>query len=394
MWLKDKQSLQKVFDFIEANWQKEITQLAFKKELVKGVDNRFVLQQLYGKQKAKNKLPFLFNQSNILYPLKVSVEQSTSEIVAKWKANLVKGETLLDMTGGFGIDSYFFSQQMQHVTYCEQQTALAEITQHNFQVLKANNIHVINKDAVAFLKNTTDHFDWIYLDPARRDGVGNRKIGLADYLPNILSIQEVLFQKGHSVLLKTSPMLDIQQAIQQLEKVVKVYVVAVKNDVKELLFEMESAINNPPSPIIQCVNLDTTDLPYTTPRRPNNVEYDFPKTYLYEPNAAILKAGLFNEIARDFNLEKLHANTHLYTSDALVSNFPGRTFSIQAVLPYQKKVILPNLTKAKANISTRNFPYSVEEMKKKLGIKDGGEHYLFGVRLMDESLKVLVCTKL
>ena len=391
---KNKQTLQKVFDFIAANWQKEITQLAFKKELVEGIDNRFVLQQLYGKQKAKKKLPFLFNHLNILYPLKVSVEQSTSETVAAWKAQLVAGQKLLDITGGFGVDSYFFSQQMQQVTYCEQQTALTEIAQHNFQVLKADNIQVINKDAVAFLKNTDSHFDWIYLDPARRDDVGNRKIGLADYAPNVLTIKELLFQKGKKVLLKTSPMLDIQQAIQQLGKVVQVYVVAVKNEVKELLFEMESGIDSTTSPTIQCVNLETADFPFVTPRRSNKITYAFPKTYLYEPNAAILKAGLFNEIGEDFKLEKLHPNTHLYTSEVIVPNFPGRTFSIQAVVPYQKKAILPHLTMKKVNISTRNFPYSVAEMKKKLGIKDGGAQYLFGATLLDENLKVILCEKL
>ena len=298
------------------------------------------------------------------------------------------------MTGGFGIDSYFFFQHMQQVTYCEQQTELAEIAQHNFQVLKANNIQVINNDAVAYLKNTPYYFDWIYLDPARRDGVGIRKIGLADYTPNVLTIKELLFKNGKKILLKTSPMLDIQQAIQQLEKVVQVYVVAVKNEVKELLFEMESETNNTPVPVIQCINLDTDNLPYITSRRPNKVDYAFPKTYLYEPNATILKAGLFHEIAEDFDIEKLHPNTHLYTSEVLVKYFPGRIFSIQAVLPYQKKTVLPYLTKKKANISTRNFPDSVVEMKKKLGIKDGGEQYLFGATLMDDSLKVLVCTRL
>ncbi len=391
--VKKKQSLQKIFDFVEANWQQDINRLAFKKELVKGVDNRFVLQQLYGKQKAKNKLPFLFKQSNSLYPLKVSVEQSTSETVADWKSKLVTGATLLDMTGGFGVDSYFFSKQIQQVTYCEQQKELADITQHNFQVLKANNIEVVNIEAVTFLKNTAHHFDWIYLDPARRDGVGNRKIGLTDYTPNILLIKELLFERGKKILLKTSPMLDIQQAVQQLEKVHQIYVVAVKNEVKELLFEMDGTIENTSSPIIQCVNLETTDLPYTTTHRLDKAAYAFPKAYLYEPNAAILKAGLFNEIGIDFKLEKLHANTHLYTSDKLVPNFPGRTFSILSVLPYRKKEILPFVNNAKANISTRNFPDSVEMVKKKLGLKDGGDCYLFGVTLADGSVKIIVSKK-
>lgn len=392
--LQDKKTLQVLFDFVQKNWQQDPTKLAFKKELVKGVDNRFVLQQLYGKHKAKTKLPFLFNQLNSLYPPKVSVEQSTSQAVAEWKTTLVNGDSLVDITGGFGVDSYYFSKTINQVTYLEQQSDLYQIVQHNFQELSASNIHTINDNAITFLKKTDQHFDWIYVDPARRDGVGNRKIGLADYVPNVLTHKELLFQKGNKILLKTSPMLDIRQAILQLDKVVKVYVVALKNEVKELLFEMDNQVaESNRFPIIQCINLASTVSLYTAQRKKESVRFALPKTYLYEPNAAILKAGLFQEIAQDFEIEKLHPNTHLYTSDHLVSDFPGRIFLIKSVLPYQKKAIAPYVENSKANISTRNFPYTVAQMKKKLGIKDGGNCYLFGVTLTEDQLKVLVCEK-
>jgi len=392
--MKDQQALSQLFHFTENHWQEDITKLAFKKELVKGWQNQLVLQQLYGKQKAKNKLPFLFNQSNILYPPKVSLEQCTSQQVATWKAQLVNEKTLLDMTGGFGIDSYFFAQQVEQITYLEQQIPLNSIVQHNFKALGVANIRVVSGDAIDFLNQTSQQFDWIYLDPARRDGFGNRKFDLADYMPNVLLIKELLFQKGRKILLKTSPMLDIQQALSQLEKVVHVYVVALKNEVKELLFEMNTEVEKEPTPTLHCINLSATTVAYKSQYCQVEVTYSLPKTYLYEPNAAILKAGLFKEITTDFKVEKLHSNTHLYTSSELVKDFPGRIFLIKAVLPYQKKVICPYLESAKANIATRNFPNSVEQMKKKLGLKDGGAHYLFGVTLMDNSLRVLVCEKI
>ena len=391
--------------FIQQNFSKSLAQLAFKKTLVEGYDNRFVLNQLYGKQKAKNKFPFLFNNNQILYPTKVSVEQSSSEKTAIWKANLVNGNTLLDMTGGFGVDTYHFSKIVQQVTYLEKNTALFNIVQHNFKVLNAENITTINGDSLAFLENTTQHFDWIYLDPARRDEVGNRKIGLAGYFPNLLDIQRLLFQKTEKVLVKVSPMLDIQQAILQLETVHKVIVLAVQNEVKELLLilEQKETLERIPSnltlpfPNLQCVDLrkNGRKITYesTTNRDFSDLVFNTPQNYIYEPNTAILKAGLFNEIASDFNLAKLHPNTHLYTSENLVADFPGRSFVCKAVESFNKKTIAPYLEDKKANITTRNFPYSVTQIKKKLGVKDGGTVYLFATTLQNDKLAILVCEK-
>ena len=392
--LVEKKLLAKLHSFLLEHLHADIAQLAFKKELVKGLDNRFVLEQLYGKQKAKTKLPFLFEQSTILYPVKVSVEQSTSQLVAQWKSNLVQGEKMLDMTGGFGIDSYHFAQKVQQLTYIEQQTPLFKIVQHNFQQLAVDNIKVHNANAVDFLSTTKEQFDWIYLDPARRDEAGNRKIGLLGYTPNMIEIKDLLLTKTKNILLKTSPMLDIQQAIQQLQSVTKIYVVGLQNEVKELLFVLSSQVT--PNIKFHCVNLhkdgtNNTYIPNTSLEE--KVSYHLPKTYLYEPNATILKAGLFREVALDFGLHKLHSNTHLYTSDSLYPSFPGRIFTCEAVVPYQAKQLRKHLSGQQANITTRNFPYIVAQMRKKLKLSEGGDQYLFGTTLMDEKLKVLVCRK-
>ena len=391
--LLTKELLAKLHSFIVAHLHADITQLAFKKELVKELENRFVLEQLYGKQKAKTKLPFLFKRNTILYPAKVSVEQSTSEIVATWKSNLIAGKQMLDMTGGFGIDSYHFAKKVKQLTYIEQQAPLFKIVQHNFQQLAVDNIICHNTNAVDFLLTTQEKFDWIYLDPARRDEAGNRKIGLAGYTPNMMEIKDLLLEKSEHILLKTSPMLDIQQAIQQLASVNSIYVVGLQNEVKELLFVLS---NTPTAAIkLHCVNLnkDGTSSTYTPTTSEKEVSYSLPKKYLYEPNATILKAGLFQEIALDFDLDKLHANTHLYTSNTIHSNFPGRIFVCEAVVPYQAKQLRKYLSSPQANITTRNFPYTVAQMRKKLKLKDGGAHYLFGTTLLDGGLKVLICRK-
>lgn len=392
--LLEDQLLAKLDSFVIQNLHTDITQLAFKKELVKGLENRFVLEQLYGKQKAKSKLPFLFEQSTILYPVKVSVEQSTSQLVATWKSSLVEGESMLDMTGGFGIDSYHFAQKVKQLTYIEQQTPLFKIVQHNYQELGVNNITCHNTNAVDFLSTTTQTFDWIYLDPARRDEAGNRKIGLAGYTPNMMEIKKLLLTKSENILLKTSPMLDIKQAVQQLESVASIYVVGLQNEVKELLFVLSKEV--PPTIKFHCVNLkkDSTNSTYIpTASLGKEVSYELPKKYLYEPNSTILKAGLFQEIALDFGLHKLHPNTHLYTSDTIHPNFPGRVFTCEAVAPYQAKQLRKYLSSQQANITTRNFPYTVAQMRKKLKLSEGGEQYLFGATLLDGGLKVLVCRK-
>lgn len=383
--------------FIQDNYQKNLAQLAFKKKLVEGYDNRFVLNQLYGKQKAKHKLPYLFQNNQVLYPAKVSVEQSSSEKTAIWKANLVSGETLLDMTGGFGVDTYHFAKPIQQVTYLEKNRELFEIVAHNYRVLNTNNITTIHDDSLTFLKNTNQQFDWIYLDPARRDEVGNRKIGLAGYFPNLIKIQSVLFQKTNNILVKVSPMLDIQQAIQQLGTIEKIIVLAVQNEVKELLFVLRRANGFEQTPIFECVDLRKNGqaITYTPTTNSDNdrIKYGSPQSYIYEPNAAILKAGLFAEMALDFDLIKLHPNTHLYTSEQLVTNFPGRTFSLKSVENFNKKAIASYLENKKANITTRNFPYSVAQIKKKLGVKDGGNIYLFATTLVNDKLAILVCEK-
>lgn len=384
-------------EFINQNYQRDFYQLSFQKSLVFGFDNQFVLNQLYGKRKAKLKFPFLFKNPNIHYPTKVALEQSSSQIAASWKANLVEGKSLLDMTGGLGIDAYFFSKKVKTLTYIEKNQALFDIATHNFKVLEANNIQSLNEDAVAYLKQIPHYFDWIYIDPARRDEYGGRKIGLEGYTPNLLKINTLLLDKAKNILVKVSPMLDIQQGISQLKYVQKVMIFAIQNEVKELLFILKNELQNTIQ--LACINVRkggeisqyTTTYNTQTTYEPT---YTIPKTYIYEPNAAIRKAGVFNQIAVDYELYKLHPNTHLYTSDELISDFPGRIFKCKTIRSFNKKDIKPHLENGKANITTRNFPYSTAAVKKKLALKDGGNIYLFATTLLNKKLSILICEKI
>lgn len=386
--------------FVTANLNADLSKLALKKGLLQGYEDRFVLQQIQGKRKAKTKFPRFFQEDDLFYPGKVAVEQSSSEQAARWKAGLVDGKKLLDMTGGFGVDTFHFSNKVNQVTYIEQKESLATIAAHNFKELKASNIEVVKGDSVTFLKETNQQFDWIYLDPARRDQVGRRKIGLSEYFPNVLEIKVLLLDKTENILLKASPLLDISKAVEELKNVETVHVIALNNEVKELLFEIKPQSR---PLVIQGVHLkkDGTEEIFRVEsdervkaEDKNALLTDQPKTYIYEPNASILKAGLFWEVASRYQAFKLHPNSHLYTSEQLVEDFPGRIFKLKGQFPFQKKKIVPHLSSKKANIATRNFPYSVEQIKKKLAIKDGGEDYLFGTSLLNGSLTILWCRKL
>jgi len=389
-------------NFLITHTDGSVTKLAFKKKLVNGYENQFVLQQLYGRQKARKKFPALFENTKIIYPQKKALEQSSSEKTARWKANLVSGNSLADLTGGLGMDAIFFSKRVKSVFYLEKYQELFEITCHNFKQLNLSNIECRHEDALDFLKKNKNRFDWIYLDPDRRDPGGKRRIELAGYSPDILSIRKILVNTTANLLIKVSPMLDLYQAVTQLDFVQQIIVLALYNEVKELLFVYRSAASvqkkGPENRLsIKCVNLQKNGSEITFeaafPEAPIKVKYEMPQKFIYAPNAAILKAGLFKTVAARFNLLKLHPNTHLYTSQEPVQQFPGKIFELLAVCNYDKKAISPYLPEKKANIHIRNFPQPADRIKKKLALKDGGSIHLFATTLSNDKLKILVCRK-
>nr|WP_313809969.1 class I SAM-dependent methyltransferase [Allomuricauda sp.] len=364
------------------------------KPTFEGISQKELAQQLEGLKKSKSKLPTWYNLPGIYYPKKVHLEQTSSERTAAYKSKLLSGKSVVDISGGFGVDSYYFSKRMEQVLHCEWNAELCQIAAHNFAILGCKNVQSIAKDGMEVLEESPSHWDWIYVDPSRRHDQKGKVFLLADCQPNIPNELPKLFGKAQNILIKTSPILDIRQGIKELRSVKEVHVVAVENEVKELLFVLKKDYDGPVG--IKTVNLtkgQNIAFDFDLEEEKNTVaQFGDPDTFLYEPNAAILKSGGFKKVGVTYNLNKLLEHTHLYTSDQLV-DFPGRRFNILKVLPYSKSSIKSEGIK-QANVATRNFPLSVAEIRKKHKLKDGGEIYLFFTKTLGGQLTMLLCRKL
>ena len=361
----------------------------FSSELIKEI-----AVQIHGRQKAKKKLPLFYKTRGIVFPPSISLEQCSSEVTAEYKAGLIQKEsTLADLTGGFGVDSYFFSQEAKSVGYFEIQPELAKLAQHNFQQLGADNIQCFAATGDEILQGT-NIYNYVYLDPARRSA-DKRVFRLEDCQPDILSLQSSLLERAETLILKASPLLDISSAIKQLKWVQEVHVIAVQNDCKELLFFLKNA--EAANVDVHAINFQsdgsTQEFGFGWNDQRKSISLANPTKYLYEPNAAILKSGGYDTLAVELRLSKLHPNSHLYTSEKLITDFPGRSFEIKAISKFSKKEIKQSLKGDKANITVRNFPASVAEIRKKLGLKEGGDNYLFATTDLENRKIVLICHK-
>lgn len=364
-------------EYINANLNTDLHSLLLKKSPFPEVTMQQLVQQIKGKKVALKKFPFLL-KDNIVFPPNLNLEQASSQATAEFKAGNLEGKKFLDLTSGFGIDAYFLSQKFEEVTLVEQNTELLEIVKHNWTVLnrKAN---FINDNLENFLAKNQKKFDLIYLDPARRDEHKNKKFLLEDLSPNLLEIQDQLFNFSNEVLIKLSPLIDISYLISVLNHIVEIQIIAVKNEVKELLVFLKKNQNGE-NKLITCTNLESDEPSFSFQydwEKEAVSEYSEPLQYLYIPNNAVLKSGGFNSISEHFNLKKLHPNTHFYTSDDLRTDFPGRILRIEII---ESKAVKKG---EKYNIISKNYPLTPDEIKKKYKIKDGGEHYL----IFTQSLK-------
>ena len=356
--------------YINANLTADLHSLLLKKSPFAEVSMHEIAQQIKGKKVAQKKFPFLL-RDGIVFPPNLNLEQASSQSTAEFKAKNLKGKNFLDLTSGFGIDAYFLSQNFDQVTLVEQNTELLETVKHNWNILgrKAN---LINENLENFLQKNSQKFDLIYLDPARRDAQKNKKFLLEDLSPNLLEIQEKLGEISDEIIIKLSPLIDISYLLSVVKNVSKIEIIAVKNEVKELLVFINRK-NSHTDIEIKCVNLETTDPDFVfvfNDEKNAVAEYSDPQNFLYLPNNAVLKSGAFNTVAKKFKLLKLHANTHFYTSDELVKEFPGRVLEVVVIEP---KHILKG---EKFNIISKNYPLSPDEIKKKYKISDGGKNYL------------------
>ncbi|MFK5879862.1 MAG: class I SAM-dependent methyltransferase [Flavobacteriaceae bacterium] len=378
--------------FINDNIKADISKVLLKGVSFSNVSTKEIVEQIEAKKRCKNKLPTWFATENIYYPNKLNIEQTSSEITANYKSELLKGDSIIDLTGGFGVDCFYFSKRFKNVTHCEINQELSEIVTHNYPQLKTTNVKTIATDGIAYLQNSDLKFDWIYIDPSRRNDVKGKVFLLDDCLPNVPKNINSLFNHSDNILIKVSPILDISSAINELKFVKEIHVVAVNNEVKELLFILKKGFKE--SVKIKTINLQKEqhqlfEFVFGKSKTPN---YGLPKNYIYEPNVAILKSGGFTEIANQLDLEKLHQHSHLYTSNFLI-DFPGRRFELKHNISFDKKQLKKLIPSKKANITTRNFPQSVAQIRKKTGIKDGGDDYLFCTTDCSNKKIILLCQK-
>ncbi|MGB1231742.1 MAG: THUMP-like domain-containing protein [Winogradskyella sp.] len=378
--------------FIDTNLNADTSSLLLKGIHFEGVDAKAIIEQIEAKKRSQKKLPTWFAAKNIYFPNKLNIEQTSSEVTAKYKANLVAGKNLIDLTGGFGVDAYYFSKQINDVSHCEINTKLSEIVTHNYAALKTT-IKCFNESGITVLKRTKTPLDWIYLDPSRRDNSKQKVFLLSDCVPNVKTFQELFLNSAKQVMIKTSPLLDITATLNDIQHVKEIHSVAVNNEVKELVWILEQSYTG--GVTIKTINIlkkSTQNFEFKLQNETSAlVNYSKPLAYLYEPNAAILKAGAFNSVSEILNINKLHKHSHLYTSQYLL-DFPGRRFKIENQLPFNKK-IFAKLKLTKANVTTRHFPLSVTTIRKKLKIKDGGDTYLFFTTNKNDEKRILVCSK-
>lgn len=378
--------------FITTHLTSDVNNLALKKAPV-GIDLELALRQIAARQLLKKKVPSWSENDDLLFPVHLSVEQCSSELTAEYKANLLEGNTFADLTGGLGVDCHYISQHFKSSAYVEMKPELCDLAKHNFEVLN-DEIKVNNETSEAFL-NRCEPMDCIFLDPARRDQYGRKTVSIADCTPNVVDLQDTLLQKARRVMIKLSPMLDISKALGELHSVKEVHVVAVANECKELVIILESGFSAPIR--VVCVNLSTNQpaVSFTLDEENESqlILADGVSNYLYEPNAALMKAGCFKLLCQRFGVYKLHKNSNLYTSKHFVSDFPGRVFEVESWAPYNKKVKQTLLSDVeKASVATRNFPLSVAELRKTLKLADGDEVFVFATTLRGEN-KVIIRTK-
>lgn len=379
--------------YLQDHLNTNITELAFKKSPFDGVEMSDLLTQLESKQKSKDKLPTWYKTNHVLFPKKLSIEQTSSEECAQYKASLLQGESLIDLTGGFGIDCYYFSKQVKRVLHCEMQEDLSEIVAYNYDVLNCDNITCHIGDSLAYLEKNAATWDYIYVDPHRRNQAKEKVFFLKDCLPNVPEHLDLLFERSNIILIKTSPLLDIHAGLSELNHVKEIHIVALNNEVKELLWILDKNYSGEVNLIAVNIAKGKTDRFETALNKISFSEYGEPTIYLYEPNSAVLKTGKFDVISEQYKLTKLHQHSQLYSSDQLI-DFPGRCFKIEQVIPYTKQEAKVHLTNLKANVTVRNFPIKVEEIRKKWKMKEGGDVYLFFTTNLHNERIVIRCSKL
>ncbi|HUH18122.1 class I SAM-dependent methyltransferase [Albibacterium sp.] len=375
--------------FLLKNIHEDPKKIALAKSPFEKVSSSELATQIESRQKAKKKLPLWFETDSIYYPPTISIEQASSETTAFYKSKLIpENETVIDLTGGFGIDAFYFSLRAKSLVHCEINPILSQIAAYNAKQMGRNNIHFINENGIEYIIRNSSFYHTVFIDPSRR--VNTRKVfRLDDCEPNIIQHQDELLEKSQQIIIKTSPLLDISLSISQLKHVKEVHIISFKNDCKELLFVLEKNFNG--VPVIHATILNEGDDSsfsfLETEEKESTFQIGEPQQYLYDPDVAILKAGGFKLIAQRYMLDKLNTNTHLYTSNNRIESFPGRVFKVKETLEY--KEFKKTKVKLAANVISKNFPLNVESLRKKHRIEENNNNFIFFCRTDNDRLSVI-----
>ncbi|MFK7952585.1 MAG: class I SAM-dependent methyltransferase [Ekhidna sp.] len=355
---------------------------------------RIIADQILARKKAKGKLSSWSENIDLIMPPPLSIEQASSESTGIYKSRLLKGQHLIDLTGGMGIDCLALGKYFSKITYVEQQHDLCRVFQHNCDVL-GRNINVLNKkaeDVLELLKSDASS-KVFYIDPARRDDSKNKVFKLEDCSPNLKELIPIMKELGNQILIKLSPLIDIKSILTEFPHVKEIHIVSIKNDCKELLVSIDFSCKDETT--IKTVNLETEQAEYhfkLSEEKNSESQYGNPEDYIFEPNTSILKSGAFKKIGEDFELKKLHKHTHLYTSNSIVKGFPGRVFQI--ISDADKKSIKQYGSYGKMNVMTRNYPVKPHALKKKWKLKDGGNFFLIGFRDFSEKSNLIIAKRI
>ena len=375
-----------------------VAQLALQLSGQKGLDSAYVLQQIEGWQRLRTKVPSWAAVDGLHYPQRLALEQCSGEKAAQYKADIVArllphAHSMADLTGGLGIDFSFMAKHFCEATYIERNPMLVALARHNFPLLGIRHARCIEGDGTALLRSMTP-VDLLFLDPARRDAAGHKTVLLEDCEPNVLHLLPLLHEKAHYVMLKLSPMLDFHRALQQLVGTKEVHIVAERGECKDLILVIDMQKGENVSPTIFCRDDSTFSFHPEEESAAHPTYTNAPLRFLYEPNAAILKAGAYKLPAARFHLQKFHPNSHLYTADQYVAHFPGRVFEVLRHSRFNKqdlKVFKNGVEQA--NLTVRNFPTSVADLRKRLKIKEGGSEYWFATTNHQGEHLLVACRK-
>ena len=402
---------EKLQQFVHDHEADDLVELLLCASRYEDVDVKTAVVQIKARGRIKDKLPKWYNDRRLFFPSTLAAEQCSSEVTALYKQRFVRsGDIICDLTGGLGVDTYYFSKKAGSVIYVEKDEGYCNAAQYNMDILGSSNVCIINGDAVELVTNDDIRISGVgvfYVDPARR-GTGNKRMfALNDCEPDMDRIWPVLLEKKCKIIVKLSPMLDLTQVLTQLPGINELHIVSVKNECKELLAVAAGLTPTLPQGEVRnqvdiiCVNYSSGGDEQIF-RFNMQGEYaaelclaEEVGKYLYEPNTSILKAGAYKSVALYYNVKKLNVSSHLYTSDNVVTTFPGRIFEVREVIPFSNRTCkLLMLEIPQANITTRNFPLSVVELRKRMHISEGGDIYLFATTLKAEKKVFIRCGKI